>query len=176
MSQLERTFSATAQNYRDIAEMGGHFGRLSFRMYQAFAIAETTIKTIEGARAAAASVAGIPYIGQALAAAAYAAFYAAGMLNVATIASQKVPSYDDGGISSRPGLYYAGVEEAHIPLKTGKVPVEITGGMEQQPIYLENHLTVELDGEALGTFISRQIYERTKDGDQIVHTRGITTI
>lgn len=36
-----------------------------------------------------------------------------------------VPSFDNGGISTVPGLYYAGVPEAHIPLKSGKVPVEI---------------------------------------------------
>ena len=36
-----------------------------------------------------------------------------------------IPSFDNGGVSTVPGLYYAGVPEAHIPLQNGKVPVEL---------------------------------------------------
>lgn len=50
------------------------------------AIAQTTIDTYRGAQAAAASLAGIPVVGPALAAAAAAAFITAGLARVATIA------------------------------------------------------------------------------------------
>ena len=49
------------------------------------------------------------------------------MAKVAMIKSQPMPSYDEGGISNTPGVYYSGVPEAHIPLKSGKVPVQIGG-------------------------------------------------
>ena len=37
------------------------------------------------------------------------------------------PTYDEGGVSTKPELYYAGVPEAHIPLKEGAVPVKFSG-------------------------------------------------
>jgi hypothetical protein len=49
------------------------------------AIAQTTIDTYRGAQAAAASLAGIPFVGPALAAAAAAAFITAGIARIATI-------------------------------------------------------------------------------------------
>ena len=81
-----------------------------------------------------------------------------------------VPSYDEGGINTSPGFFYSGVPEAHVPLKSGAIPVEITMPESQElpPIYI----TVEVDGEVLGS----TIYNQTKDGAQIIHERGITSI
>jgi len=59
--------------------------------------------------------------------AAAATVAAAGMAQVAMIKKQKMPSYDEGGISTTPGTYYSGIPEAHIPLKGGKVPVSMGG-------------------------------------------------
>ncbi len=67
---------------------------------KAAAIANTTIKTYEGATSAGASLAGIPIIGPALAIAAQAAFIASGLENVARIASTPLA----GGINSVPGV------------------------------------------------------------------------
>jgi len=50
-------------------------------------------------------------------------------VQIGLIAAAKPPSYDTGGISTTPGMYYAGVPEAHIPLQSGgKVPVSLSGG------------------------------------------------
>lgn len=93
-------------------------------------------------------------------------------------AAAGVPTYDEGGISTIPGIYYAGVPEAHIPLnKSGSVPVEISGINDTpQEIHIHSNIALELDGETLSNFIIDQVYERTKDGDQAVHVRGITNI
>jgi hypothetical protein len=63
---------------------------------KAAAIAQTTIKTYEAATSAYASLAGIPYVGPVLGAAAAAAAIAAGMANVRAIQSQS-PGYRTGG-------------------------------------------------------------------------------
>ena len=127
-------------------------------------------KTYEGAQLAFTALAGIPYIGPALGLAAAAAAIVAGLARVSMIGSQEMPSYDQGGVNTSPGFFYSGVPEAHIPLKSGAVPVEINMPETQQlpPIYI----TVEIDGQALG----ETIYDQTKDGHQIIHTRGITSI
>ena len=46
---------------------------------------------------------------------------------IAMIKASEPPSYDEGGVSTKPGIYYSGVPEAHIPLKGGKVPVQLGG-------------------------------------------------
>jgi len=61
------------------------------------------------------------------------------MANVAMIAAAQPPSYDEGGISRAKGVYQTGdIEEAHIPLKGGKVPVNINGGGTTFIIRMEN--------------------------------------
>ena len=70
----------------------------------------------------------IPYVGPALGAAAAAATVAFGMAQVASIRSAEPPSYDVGGISSARGIYQTGdIQEAHVPIPSGKIPVEING-------------------------------------------------
>ena len=110
-----------AGTFRQIAEAGATQSKEAFRVYQAFAIVEAIIS----ANLAAAKVLGqtgifgIPMS---------AIVYAQAMTNVAMIASAKPPSYDEGGISSAKGIYQTGnINEAHIPLKGGKVPVKVQG-------------------------------------------------
>ena len=85
-------------------------------------------------------------------------------------------SFDEGGISTTPGIYYAGVPEAHIPLKQGSVPVEFKKPVEQPVVQLTIPVSVELDGNVVGEFVAEYLYDATKDGDQIIHVRGITDI
>jgi hypothetical protein len=48
-------------------------------------------------------------------------------------------SYDEGGISRAGGIYQTGnIDEAHIPLKGGKVPVNVNGGGQTIIIKMEN--------------------------------------
>ena len=60
---------------------------------------------------------------------------------VRNIVKDRVPSYDEGGVNKTPGTYYAGIPEAHIPLKSGKVPVKMEGSSDggNNPIFLMNN-------------------------------------
>jgi hypothetical protein len=66
-------------------------------LYQASAIAQTTIDTYKSAQSAYSAMSGIPYVGPALGAIAAAAAITAGLLNVAEISKQKF--YNGGPIS-----------------------------------------------------------------------------
>jgi len=41
-------------------------------------------------------------------------------------------------VSEKPGVYYSGVPEAHIPLKSGKVPVQVQGNAG-------NNITIKME-------------------------------
>jgi len=119
-----------ADNFKDIAEMGGKYSKETFAAYKAFKIAETIIATRDAAMKAYSSLAGIPYVGPALGAAAAGAAIAFGSAQVATIQASQPPSYDVGGISNARGVYQTGnIQEAHVPIPSGKIPVE----MGEQP-------------------------------------------
>jgi hypothetical protein len=78
--------------FGNLSTIAGAFGKKGSKIAKAAAIAQTTVKTYEGATAAYASLAGIPYIGPALGAAAAAAAVAAGVANI-----QKIRAADDSG-------------------------------------------------------------------------------
>ena len=115
--------------FQQIAEAGGKQSALSFRAYQAFAIAEATISAHSAILKAMAAPPG-GYVSMIQA----AIIGAQAMMQVALISSAKAPSYDKGGVSRTPGMYYSGVPEAHVPLESGKIPVEIAKGAEKEPV------------------------------------------
>lgn len=93
----------------------GSQNRALFEAMKAFAIAETTIKTYQGAMEAYSALAGIPIVGPALGAAAAAAVVAAGAARVAQIRSTSIgggssissegsadPSYSGGSFDAYP--------------------------------------------------------------------------
>ena len=49
-------------------------------------------------------------------------------------------SYDEGGVSTIPGIYYAGVPEAHIPLKDGDVRVKLDDARPKTQVDIVNVL------------------------------------
>ena len=112
--------------------MGGQYGREAFMMYKAFKIVEIAIATKDAAIKAYSAMVGYPYVGPALAVAAAAAAVAFGAAQAAAVANAQPPSYDEGGVSTKPGMYYSGVPEAHIPLKSGAVPVELNQKKEPE--------------------------------------------
>lgn len=69
----------------------------AFKIGQAAAIAETSINTYKAATAAYSAMAGIPYVGPFLGAAAAAAAVVAGMAQISKIRSQTPPSFRTGG-------------------------------------------------------------------------------
>jgi hypothetical protein len=91
--------SAADQFFGDIASIGDAFGKKGFKIAQAAAIAQTTIKMYESATGAYAALAGIPYVGPALGAAAAAGAIAAGAANIAAIKAQQYSgAYAHGGM------------------------------------------------------------------------------
>jgi hypothetical protein len=78
-----------------------------------------------------ASTVAIPVVGPAMApgvAAASLATMLAGAAGAGSLGSAlgaTLGSFDEGGISNVPGLYYAGVPEAHVPLESGNIPVKL---------------------------------------------------
>lgn len=82
------------------------------------------------------STAAIPIVGPVLAPAAMATAIAATM-PLAVAAQAAAAAYGEGGISWKPELALVGEKgpEAHIPLKGGKVPVDIAGGGHGDQIF-----------------------------------------
>jgi hypothetical protein len=74
-----------ADFFGNLSQIASVFGKKGSKIAKAAAIAQTTIKTYEGATSAYSSLAGIPIVGPALGAAAAAAAIAAGLANVARI-------------------------------------------------------------------------------------------
>ena len=132
MQAIKDVAGGMAAGFKDVAEMGGQYSREAFMMYKAFKIVEIAIATKDAAMKAYSAMAGLPYVGPALGVAAAAAAVAFGAAQAAAVASAQPPSYDEGGVSTKPGMYYSGVPEAHIPLKSGAVPVEISGKKEPE--------------------------------------------
>ena len=135
---LMDTLNSTVEGFRTIAEAGGKYSKQAFAMYKATAITQALINTYTAATGIFKNIASTAFLGPLalpLAYAGAAAAIAAGMGQVAMIKGQEMPSYDQGGISTKPGVYYSGIPEAHIPLKDGKVPVEIAINTRKQNEY-----------------------------------------
>ena len=128
LDDIQSITGTMASNFQMISEMGGRHSKQAFAMYKTFKIVETTIATYSAAMKAFEALSFFPP-------AAYAAFGATvafGLAQVAMIKKSQPPSYDQGGISTTPGMYYSGVPEAHIPLQSGgTVPVQISGARAQ---------------------------------------------
>jgi phage-related protein len=93
------TMTQVGDFFGNISQMASAFGKKGSKIAKAAAIAQTTIKTYESATSAYAALAGIPYVGPALGAAAAGAAIAAGMANVAAIKSQDYAgAYAMGGM------------------------------------------------------------------------------
>jgi len=130
MKRLEfaqSTAGGIADTFRMMSQAGGRQSAKAFRVYQAFSIVEATIAAHAAAAKALASPPGPPWsfimAGIAL---------AQGLMRVALIASARPPSYAEGGISTRPEYAMVGEKgpEAHIPLKSGSVPVVMSSPQE----------------------------------------------
>lgn len=95
----EERIKAAEDFFGNIASIGSTFGEKGFKIAQAAAIAQATIKTYEAATSAYAALAGIPYIGPALGAAAAGAAIVAGAANIAQIKAQTyTKAYATGGM------------------------------------------------------------------------------
>ena len=128
ISDVQSLLGTMTNNFQQISEMGGKQSEKAFAMYKAFKITETLMATYSSAIKAYESLVWVPYVGPVLGAAAAGMAVAFGMAQVNMIRNAQPPSYDQGGISTTPGMYYSGVPEAHIPLKSGAIPVNFNEG------------------------------------------------
>jgi tape measure domain-containing protein len=133
LGQASQMAGGVANSFMQMSQAGGKHSKKAFRMYQAFAIAQAVMNTATLAMAGAGSVAALPFVGPALAAAWIPTAYAMGAAQIAMIAAAKPPSYDQGGISNAKGIYQTGnIAEAHIPIPSGgKIPVQVN---QQKPV------------------------------------------
>jgi len=140
MGYASQAASNMAQTFQMLGEAGMVSSKEAFRMNKVFSIIQATINTYEAITKALATIP--PPFNFAVA----ATVGAMGFAQVAAIKAQKPPSYDAGGISREPGIYYAGVPEAHVPLSAGgKIPVEMTGAGQTVIIHMENPVFQDLD-------------------------------
>jgi hypothetical protein len=166
LSDIQSSISMMTQGFQTISEMGGKHSKEAFAMYKGFKIIETIIATRSAAIKAYESLVGIPFVGPYIAPAAAAAAMTFGMAQVAMIKEAQPPSYDQGGISRAAGIYQTGpIEEAHVPLKGGAIPVNLSGG-SQKPItiinYMENPVFQDLETQnqvfaQLAEVVARQV-------------------
>lgn len=126
LARQKATLDRAADFFGNLATIAGAFGKKGAKIAKAAAIIQTTIKTYESATSAYSALAGIPYIGPALGAAAAGAAIAAGMANVAAIRQQSdVPGYAIGGMIPAGDVGLVG--EAGLP-ELVKGPAVVTGG------------------------------------------------
>lgn len=127
-----------ASTFQNLAQAGGKHGQEMFKIYKAAAIAEAAL-SLPSAIMKALNTQG-PWKWAEI-----AAVIAAGTAQIAAIKSAQPPSYDEGGISRHPGYYYSGVPEAHIPLKGGKIPIEIGGGNAGTTVIMNNPVFQDME-------------------------------
>jgi len=142
-----------SDTFLQIAQAGGKQSVIAFRMYQAFAVAQAMMAASLAYTKALGDTTLIA-TGQNIAMANVVAGLAA--VQIAMILGAQPPSYDSGGISHAKGVYQTGdIDEAHIPLKSGKVPVELSRDSEnsgkERPSDIVNILTPQVLAAYLAT-------------------------
>ena len=163
ISDVQSLLGTMTNNFQQISEMGGKQSGKAFAMYKAFKITETLMATYSSAIKAYESLVWVPYVGPVLGAAAAGMAVAFGMAQVNMIRNAQPPSYDQGGISTTPGMYYSGVPEAHIPLKSGAIPVNFNEGRGGGDVFIvmENPVFQDLETQqAVFANIAANITER----------------
>lgn len=101
--------------------------------------------------------------GRMAAAAAYAQ-HAAGAIAASSAASSAgTPSQDSGGITNARGVYRTGaIQEAHVPIPSGRIPVEVRGGMGSMNQQFAINVSVNnpRDGNDVKRFVSSREFGR----------------
>ena len=95
--EMDLYVQRTSEGLGMVAQLMGSHNKTAFKIGQAAAIAQVAISTPQAAMDAYKSMAGIPYIGPVLGAAAAAATVAMGLMNISKIRSQQPPAYRTGG-------------------------------------------------------------------------------
>ena len=139
-----------AGTFQQIAQAGGKQSKTAFLIYKAFAMAQAGIA---GSMAYVKTLAepALPWPGNVAMANVIAGMTA---VQVGMIAGAQPPSFDNGGVSTKEGLFHAGdIQEAHIPLKGGRVPIDMGEG-EKAPERSPGNLIVQtFDAQSLRSYL-----------------------
>jgi hypothetical protein len=168
---MQQHLHNTSEIFGNMAAAAKAFGRKGFAAWKAFATAQAIIDTYGAANKAYHAMAGIPFVGPALGAAAAVAAIAAGMANVATIQSTQPAGAAHGGLDYVPA-------EATYLLDRGERVLsprqneDLTDALENGGVGGAQciDIKVELDGRVLG----EAIYDLTRTGRAQVHPRAVT--
>jgi len=95
---------------------------------QAGVVTAATTAEMAAITAAAIPAAATVSIATAGAAPAFGATALIAALGAMTAAMAAIAIFDQGGVNTKPGLFRSNVPEAHVPLKSGNIPVQINGG------------------------------------------------
>jgi hypothetical protein len=145
--------------FGNIAATAKAFGKSGFEAYKQFAAAQALMNTYSSAVAAYNAMAGIPFVGPALAVVAAAAAVAAGLANVAQIESQSVSGVAHGGLDyvPREGTYLLSPGEGVLKPEENAARLQGRGGWGEGQVV---EMTVQIDGETL----ARQLFRMAKSG------------
>jgi len=128
--------------FQDFYKATGERHKEFFHIYKAAAVAETIIGTYQSAQDAYKAMAGIPYVGPALAAAAAGAAIAAGVARIAIIRAQKMA--EGGLVGDSQNIIGGGVITGYSPhSKADNVPVQATAGEYMHPVSTVRHYGVQ---------------------------------
>jgi len=124
--------------FQDFYKATGERHKEFFHIYKAAAVAETIIGTYQAAQDAYKALAGIPYVGPALAAAAAGAAIAAGVGRVAVIRAQKMA--EGGLVGESQDVTGGGAIMGYSPhSRADNVPVHATAGEYMHPVSTVRH-------------------------------------
>lgn len=150
-SRGQLQLNAASSLFGQLAVLSSSHNKKMAAIGKAAAIAQTIINTYQSATEAYKAMAGIPYIGPALGAAAAAVAIAAGLANVAQIRSQSVGGYATGGAIQGPGTE-----------TSDSVPILASNGE-----YMHNAAAVRYYGIPMMDAINRRMFPRFADGGLI---------
>ena len=170
-AQMNKQFAdASAQMFGNLAATAAAFGEKGFKAWKAFATAQALVNTYSSAVAAYNAMAGIPFVGPALATAAAAAAIAAGLANVAVIQSTNPVGAAHGGMDFVPAeqtfLLNKG-ERVISPRQNEDLTDFLNGGGGGGGPMVVN---VMLDNEVL----ARAIGQMSRDGRLDISARAVT--
>jgi len=98
---------------------------------------------------------------------------AAGAVQIANIEAQQPPSYDSGGISNAKGIYQTGdIQEAHVPIPNGSIPVVITNNNTTNSSNNEFRPVIQvfIDSREIKAMIK---YDSTHGGTKFINKRSL---
>ena len=159
-----------AGTFGNMAAAAQAFGKKGFTAFKAFASAQALINTYSSAVAAYNAMAGIPFVGPALAVAAAAAAIAAGLANVAVINSTQPPGQAHAGLAYVPeeSTYVLQQGERVLAPKQNEDLTSFLSGSQGQQAQNVTYV-VQIEGREM----FRMIHDASRNGQLTIDPRAV---